>query len=106
MSAVGAGMLTSVLPTAMVWPWLVDSCAIASAAGVRAVVPESVVYAPSSGAVVRLLMAGQQGAVAVEVGVDRGKTSEHLLTRSFLGCAWSAWTLTWASTAVCSAPSG
>ncbi|CAJ1372203.1 unnamed protein product [Effrenium voratum] len=59
------------------WPWLVDAVAAASAGRVRAAVPAPVLFAPQPSQVLLHILGS--GNLMVEVGVDKGQTSEELL---------------------------
>ncbi|CAK9023949.1 unnamed protein product [Durusdinium trenchii] len=62
------------------WPWLVDAAALASARQLPAVVPERVLFARSPAEVlIHILEQLRQPAFMVEIGVDRGQTSQLLL---------------------------
>lgn len=74
-------ILKQLARTQFTWPWLVDTAAVAGEAGVAVVAPMGTLTAESDGEVLCLLIAALQvpAPLAVEVGVDRGATSEVLL---------------------------
>lgn len=78
LSNLGGGFLG--IARLQTWPWLVDAVALATAGHLRAVVPDAVLFARSAAEVlVHILQLQGQEPFMVEIGVDRGQTSELLL---------------------------
>jgi len=74
-------MLAAVAELQGIWPWLVDSAAVATAARVEAVVPSGFSAASGDASVVGMLVASLDVScpLVVEIGVDAGGLSTYLL---------------------------